>query len=123
MSDPRKVLGREAEQVAERYLQKKGYRILGRNWRSLYGELDLVAEQGGSVVFLEVKSRRGGGEFDPGESIHAGKQERLARLAAGYLQQHPEHAERSCRFDAVLVWKIGPFWRVELVVDAFRPGW
>lgn len=123
MSDARKVLGAQAEQVAERYLQKRGYRILGRNLRVGRGELDLVAEHEGDLVFCEVKSRRGGGELDPVASLHGHKQAQLARLAAGYLQQHPEYTESPCRFDAVLVWKIGPFWRVRLITDAFRPGW
>ncbi|MEO5339928.1 MAG: YraN family protein [Magnetococcus sp. MYC-9] len=123
MTDVRKLLGTQAERVAEQYLQKQGYRILERNLRTLRGELDLVALHGESLVFCEVKSRQGEGELDPGLSLHRRKQARLVRLAAAYLQRHPAHAERLCRFDAVLVWKNGPSWRVELIADAFRPGW
>lgn len=123
MSHERKQLGSQAEQVAERYLHKMGYRILERNLRSTRGELDLIALHRETLVFCEVKSRRGVGELDPGDSIHGRKQQRLVRLAADYLQRHPAYAEYPCRFDAVLVWKSGLFWRVEQIEDAFRPGW
>ena len=113
----------QAEQIAEQYLLKNGYRILERNVRSRRGEMDLVAMQGETLVFCEVKSRQGVGELYPGDSIHARKQGRLIRLAAGYLQRHGQYADMLCRFDAVLVWKTGSLWRVEVIVDAFRPGW
>lgn len=113
----------QAERVAERYLRGRGYRILERNVRLRHGELDLVAFHGETLVFCEVKARQGGRDISPGESLHARKQARLVRLAEGYLQQHPAYAEGSCRFDAVLVWKTGLVWRVEVIVDAFCPGW
>lgn len=123
MTDPRKIFGEKAERVAECHLKKKGYRILERNVRSLLGEMDLVALDGETLVFCEVKACRSKQGFDPGASIHARKQARLARLAAQYLQQHTGYADWSCRFDAVLVWKTGPLWRVEIIADAFCPGW
>ena len=123
MSDARQVLGAQAEQIAEQYLQKAGYRILERNVRSRRGEMDLVAWHGETLVFCEVKARRGVGAWHPGESIHARKQSRLIRLAAGYLQRHARFADAICRFDAVLVWQTGLSWRVEIIADAFRPGW
>ncbi len=123
MNDGRKVLGTQAEKVAEQYLQGIGYRILERNVRSVRGELDLVAMHGETLVFCEVKSRQGTEGLHPGESIHVRKQSRLIRLAAGYLQRHPGYADLPCRFDAVLIWKTGPSWRVEVIADAFRPGW
>ncbi|MBF0184211.1 MAG: YraN family protein [Magnetococcales bacterium] len=123
MCEARHLLGVESEQVAEQYLHKNGYRILERNVRLRYGELDLVALQGETLVFCEVKARRGEAGINPAENIHRRKQDQLVRLAHGYLQHHPEHAGRECRFDAVLVWKKGLFWRVEVIADAFRPGW
>ncbi|MBF0401251.1 MAG: YraN family protein [Magnetococcales bacterium] len=123
MSDARKQLGSQGEQVAERYLHKLGYRILERNLRTALGEMDLVAMQGDTLVFCEVKSRQGVGELFPGDAIHHRKQQRLIRLATAYLQRHPGYEASPCRFDAVLVWKTGPCWRVELITDAFRPGW
>lgn len=123
MSDPRKRLGNQGERVAERYLHKMGYRILERNLRSARGEIDLIALHGETLVFCEVKSRQGVGELYPGDSIHAHKQQRIIHLAADYLQRHPAYADYPCRFDAVLVWKAGLFWRVERIEDAYRPGW
>jgi putative endonuclease len=93
--------GRAGESAAERYLRRKGYRILDRNVRSFWGELDLVAEDGRVLVFIEVKSRRtaacGGAPF----AVDRRKQARVIRLAAQYLAGH-RMAHRSCRFDVVL---------------------
>ena len=123
MADPRHIFGRQAEQVAARHLKKRGYQILERNVYTRSGELDLVAKDEDTLVFCEVRARKGAVGVEAGESIHAGKQRRLVQLASQYLQQHPELAQSACRFDAVLVWKKGLFWQVEVVPDAFRPGW
>lgn len=124
MNTSRKAFGQQAEQVAERYLQReRGYRILERNVRSSLGEIDLVALHHETLVFCEVKARQGDMTINPGESIHASKQAKLVRLAHGYLQRHPRFSDHLCRFDAVLVWKTGSVWRVEVIADAFRPGW
>jgi putative endonuclease len=93
--------GRAGESAAERYLRRKGYRILARNVRSFWGELDLVAEHGRVLVFIEVKARRtsmcGGAPF----AVDPRKQARVIRLAAQYLADH-RVTPRSCRFDVVL---------------------
>lgn len=123
MTDTRKKFGDQAEQVAERYIRKLGYCILGRNVRFTSGEIDLIALHEEILVFCEVKARRGGQDLNPGESIHARKQLRLARLASEYLIKNPDHEDRYCRFDAILVRKTGPLWHVEVIADAFRPGW
>jgi putative endonuclease len=93
--------GRAGESAAERYLRRKGYRILERNVRSFWGELDLVAEDGRVLVFIEVKARRtsacGGAPF----AVDGRKQARVIRLAAQYLADH-RVTQRLCRFDVVL---------------------
>lgn len=100
--DSRKIFGREGESAAEQYLRRKGYRIVGRNLRSSMGELDLVAEDGQVLVFVEVKARRtdafGGAIY----AVHQRKQEKLIRLAAQYLSRH-HLKDRPCRFDVVLL--------------------
>lgn len=126
--DRRRWFGSRAERVAARHLRRLGYRILERNVRSRDGELDLVANHGETLVFCEVRSRRtvageAPGAGGPGDSIDARKQRQLLRLASGYLQRHPELSGMRCRFDAILVWRTGSEWRVEVVADAFRPGW
>ena len=100
--DHRKLFGQAGESAAEEYLRCKGYRILARNLRSHLGELDLVAEDGQVLVFVEVKARRtdvfGGAIY----AVHHRKQEKLIQLAAQYLaRRHIKN--RLCRFDVVLL--------------------
>ena len=101
MNDGRRAFGQIAESQAEQYLRRKGYRILARNDRSSCGELDLVAQQAGTLVFIEVKARRttafGGASY----AVDGRKQARLVRLAAEYLARHRVR-NLSCRFDVVL---------------------
>ncbi len=100
--DPRRLFGQEGETAAEHYLRRKGYRILAKNLRSSLGELDLVAEDGGVLVFVEVKARRGeefGGAI---HAVHRRKQEKLIQLASQYLAKY-HLTDRACRFDVVLL--------------------
>ena len=94
--------GQSAEDIAEQMLRKKGYRILGRNVRVVGGELDLIADDQGVLVFIEVKARRdqhfGGAAY----AITPRKKQQIIKLAACYLSQH-ELTNQSCRFDAILV--------------------
>jgi putative endonuclease len=100
--DPRRIFGQKGESTAEQYLRRKGYRILARNLRSSVGELDLVAEDGQVLVFVEVKARRtdafGGAVY----AVQQRKQEKLIQLAAQYLARH-HIKDRLCRFDVVLL--------------------
>ncbi len=100
--DPRKLLGQEGESAAEQYLRRKGYRIVARNLRSPVGELDLVAEDGQVLVFVEVKTRRTDAFGGAIHAVHQRKQEKLIQLAAQYLARH-HIKDRLCRFDVVLL--------------------
>ena len=84
----RRSLGRWGESVAEGYLRRQGYRIVARNWRCARGELDLVAQEGGDWVFIEVRTRRQGPGGTPEESVTPAKQRRLLRLARLFLQEN-----------------------------------
>lgn len=95
------VFGQIAESEAERYLRRKGYRILDRNVRSPHGELDLVAQIGKVVVFIEVKARRTSAHGGAPYAVGVRKQERLVRLAARYLAAH-RLRNPPCRFDVIL---------------------
>jgi TIGR00252 family protein len=86
--DPRKLLGQEGESAAEQYLRHKGYRIVARNLRSSMGELDIVAEDGQALVFVEVKARRTDTFGGAIHAVHQRKQEKLIQLAAQYLARH-----------------------------------
>ena len=100
--DPRRLFGQEAEVAAERYLRRKGYRIVAKNLRSSLGELDLVAEDGRVLVFVEVKARRTGEYGGAIHAVHRRKQEKLIQLASQYLARH-HMSSRICRFDVVLL--------------------
>ena len=100
--NPRKLFGQAGESAAEEYLRRKGYRILARNLRSSLGELDLVAEDGQVLVFVEVKARRTNAFGGAIHAVHHRKQEKLIQLAAQYLARH-HIKNRLCRFDVVLL--------------------
>ncbi len=97
-------LGPDGEQRAARYLQKKGYRILARGHRQRLGELDLVAIDGQTLVFVEVKTWRSNSDGDPSQAVDARKQDRLTRAALVYLKRR-RLLEHPARFDVVsIVW-------------------
>lgn len=121
--DPRRLFGQEGETAAARYLQRKGYRILAKNLRSSLGELDLVAEDGAVLVFVEVKARqtdRFGGAI---HAVHERKQKKLIQLASQYLARH-HWMGRPCRFDVVLLQGAGNAdEQIEHIENAFEvPG-
>jgi putative endonuclease len=95
-------LGRAGEAAAARFLARRGLVILARNLRSRLGEIDLLARDGQTLVFVEVKARRGSSGDPPEAAVDARKRARLARLALGYLAAR-RLGERSCRFDVVAV--------------------
>ena len=95
-------LGQRGERAAERYLRRLGYKIVARRERGPLGELDLVAVDGRTVVFVEVKTRRSHDAGHPAEAVGAEKQRRLTRLALAYLKRH-DLLEYTARFDVVAV--------------------
>ncbi len=97
-----KGIGSQGEALACQRLQGAGYRILERNWRARQGELDIVAEQGGEVVFVEVKTRRSRRFGPPEESFTPTKRARLLAAALAYLEQRGL-ADRSWRVDLVAI--------------------
>jgi putative endonuclease len=117
--DPRRLFGQAGEATAESYLLRKGYRIVAKNLRSSLGELDLVAEDGQVLVFVEVKARR---TEDFGGAIHAvhqRKQEKLIQLASLFLARH-HLTNRICRFDVVLLQGTGTTTQqIEHIQNAF----
>ena len=119
--DPRAALGQLGERLAARHLQERGIAILARRWRRRLGEIDLVADDRGTLVFVEVKTRSGEAFGRPADAVGARKQARLARLAECFLAEHGFH-DRLCRFDVVEVDAADPGRaRVRHIPDAFRP--
>ena len=123
MTHARLALGLEGEERARRALEARGYRIVEKRFRTRHGEIDLVARHEGSVVFVEVKTRRGREFGDPAEAVTPQKQRRLVAMATEYLATH--RLERvAVRFDVVTVEAApGAVPAVTIVPDAFRPGW
>ena len=95
-------LGRRGEAAAERYLRKLGYIIVARGHRDNIGELDLVAVDGRTVVFIEVKTRTSHDAGHPADAVDEKKQQRLTRLALSYMKRH-DLLECAARFDVVAV--------------------
>jgi putative endonuclease len=120
MSDPRHDFGLAGESAAASALEAAGLTVLERRFRCRLGEIDLVARDGETIVFVEVKARAGDGFGAPGEAVHAGKRARLARVAAAWLQ-HRRAQEPPCRFDVVEVVRTpGGALRTRHLPDAFR---
>jgi putative endonuclease len=97
---PTRALGQKGEDAAVRFLERQGLVVLARNLRSRLGEIDLIARDRATLVFVEVKARRGGPGGPPEAAVDARKRARLSRLALGYLGAR-RLGERSCRFDVV----------------------
>ncbi len=115
----RTAIGSEGERAAAAFLETRGYRILDRNYRTRLGEIDLVAEEGRTLVFVEVKVRLNDRFGGPAAAITSAKQARIARLAQQYVVSR-RLGERSCRFDVVLIWGADPKTRrIELLPGAF----
>ncbi len=106
MTVARRAIGQAAESEAERFLRRKGFRILDRNVRSALGELDLVAKTDDVLVFVEVKARRSSAYGGASYAVNERKQARLVRLAANYLSRY-RLRNQACRFDVVLLTGVG----------------
>ena len=97
------AVGRYGENVATRWVQDAGWRVLDRNWRGPDGELDIVALDGTALVTVEVKTRRGVGYGFPAEAVTARKVARLRRLTAQWISAHDDVRPRSIRIDVIAV--------------------
>ncbi len=100
MTFKKKELGAKGEEVAVSYLKSKGYRIVERNYRIRFGEIDIIAEQGDDLVFIEVKTRSGTLFGSPFESVTKQKQKQLSKVALEYISKQGFH-DRPARFDVV----------------------
>ncbi|HVX23627.1 MAG TPA: YraN family protein [Acidimicrobiales bacterium] len=114
MTDRRRRVGIEGEELAAAWYRAAGYQVLDRNWRCRDGELDLVCGLGRTVVFCEVKARRSAAFGEPEEAVTAAKRRRIRRLAARWLAARAVPADE-VRFDVAAV-SAG---RVRVVTAAF----
>lgn len=120
MTRERLDLGRLAEDLAVHRLQQEGYRIVQRNYRNPFGEIDIIAQDGKTLCFIEVRSRTETGHGHPFESISPAKQKKLIRTAQGYLTRK-DAPDTDARFDVVAVTPQGNGgYAVEILKNAFE---
>lgn len=120
MRKARKQLGDTGEEMAARELMRRGYRVLERNWRCPEGELDLVAEQDGTLVFVEVRTRRGDRFGTPEESITPAKRAHLIASAQAYLQAHSLDCDWRIDVIAIEMSSRGELLRVDMIENAIE---
>jgi putative endonuclease len=101
-SDHRRSIGLRGEDIAADYLKRKGYSVLNRNFRTPYGEIDLVSEQGSSIVFTEVKTRASKSLGPPEISITRRKADHMRSAAEFYIQEYGEQYDE-WRIDVISV--------------------
>lgn len=124
-ADPRRRTGAHGELLAERHLVGAGYEILERNFRTRYGELDLIAADANAIVFCEVKTRIGSGRSGPPTALDAigpRKRRKVRAMAMEWLHKRPDRPHRrNLRFDAIGITlaRDGTLIRLEHIVDAF----
>ena len=113
-------LGHQGEAFAEDYLKSLGYEILTRNYRSPFGEIDVVGRENGEICFIEVKTRQEDG-WDAFEAVDPRKQRKIARTATAFLLERFGSDDVYGRFDVLAVWagEDGSL-KGELLKDAFR---
>lgn len=118
MSTYRQRLGKKGEQLAEAYLAEKMYHIVGRNVRTNRGEIDLVAWDGGTLVFVEVKTRSTIRYGTPAEAITRHKQSKLRELALAYLNDWDGRVP-AFRFDVICILVTGTEEQITHIRHAF----
>jgi len=98
-----KNIGDQAESMAENYLRNKKIKIIERNFRAKTGEIDLIADHQGTVVFIEVKFRKSTNFGEPFETVTRSKQRKIIQTSQIYLQKNPKLANKACRFDVISI--------------------
>lgn len=101
---PVQSLGREGERLAAEYLEKKGYKVVASRFRLFHGEIDLIAWDGDTLVFVEVKARTSDDFGLPEESVTPAKQRQVKRIALGYVVEN-DLEDVNCRFDVIAIEK------------------
>jgi putative endonuclease len=110
--------GKRGEDLAAAHLRKAGYQIVAQNYRCLYGEVDIIARDGGTIVFVEVKSRKSEKFGPPQEAVGLEKRKKLSRISLHYLQQKRLEAFNA-RYDVVSVRMSPDGDRIDLIRNAF----
>ncbi len=110
--------GKKGEDMAAACLRKEGYKIVERNYRCLYGEIDIIAMDAEDIVFIEVKSRKSDNFGSPEDAVGIIKQRKISKVALNYLQEK-KLTDHNARFDIVAIRLLPQGNRVEIIKDAF----
>lgn len=118
-----KLLGDRGEVAAVRWLKRSGFRIIAKQYRNAFGEIDIIAKERDQIVFVEVKTRRSTDAGQPFEAVGVHKQRKLTRLALAWLKKHRQ-LECSARFDVIsIVWpEDARAPRIDHFRNAFEPA-
>jgi putative endonuclease len=111
--------GKQGEDIAVTYLKKRGYHIIERNYTCLFGEIDIVAKDGDTLVFVEVKSRKSENFGDPQVAVGLEKQKKMSRISLKYLEEKTLYP-CNARFDVVAIKMLPVGNTVELIQNAFE---
>ncbi|QDT43030.1 hypothetical protein Pan241w_31260 [Gimesia alba] len=118
-----KLLGDQGERTAVRFLKQHGYSILARQYRTDLGEIDIIALDGETIAFIEVKTRKNNSKGEPFEAVTQQKQAQLTRLAGSFLKKH-QLLHQPARFDIIsILWlseKSTP--KIQHFQNAFEPS-
>lgn len=117
MSTYKKSFGAEGEEFVAHYLQKQGFKIVARNYTKRYGEIDLIAQQGEILAFVEVKTRAREYENITG-IITRSKQKKMIMVAKAYMAQH-NVIDKYCRFDVAFIQTINGVQEISYIPNAF----
>jgi putative endonuclease len=119
MLNQKQKTGEKGEAIAERHLKKKGYKILERNYRTKLGEIDIIAKDKKTIVFVEVKTRRSWQFGNPKGAVTPAKQRKISMVALQYLKTIDRHNTRA-RFDVVAVTATRDTPQIEIIRNAFE---
>jgi len=111
--------GKAAENAAAEFLKAKGYKILERNYKNKFGEIDIIAQFKGVICFVEVKARHTLNLGVPQEAVTARKQRQICRVAVYYLKSN-KLLERPARFDVLALLYVDSQPEISLITDAFE---
>lgn len=119
MPHPRQQVGEAGEALAARLLRRKGYKILAANYRTPLGEIDIIARDGDTIVFVEVKARRSLHFGNPKGAVTPRKQRKISMVALYYLKTTGQ-SQSKARFDVVAIHSTAQQPEVEIIQNAFE---
>lgn len=111
--------GKAAENAAAEFLKARGYKILERNYKNKFGEIDIIAQHDGVICFLEVKARHSLGQGVPQEAVSTLKQRQICRVAVAYLKSK-RLLEHAARFDVLALLYVNNQPEITLITNAFE---